>query len=265
MKIWYPEQYNFKITVVSVGDDNNPSHCRNGHEVGDTYECKYGCPISAEGAGGFCSKTAPHLFSIQEIVRSGGDLRNLIPDATKNCCEFLCADHVVKFRIEAELNYSIEPLTGKHLSVYADVIRKSFATVADSFGWTKAIAPTFTAYISDEKLFAKHTDGYYPFGLFVEDVMVGFVSLTDLSNGIFELNHLAVLPEWRHFGYGKLLLDFCKDKVKSLRGSKITIGIVAENTVLKCWYMVNGFTHTGTKKFDWQPFTAGFMEWEAEK
>ena len=69
---------------------------------------------------------------------------------------FLRADHVVKFRIEAELNYSIEPLTGKHLPVYADVIRKSFTTVANSFSWTKEIAPTFTAYISDENCMQTH-------------------------------------------------------------------------------------------------------------
>jgi uncharacterized repeat protein (TIGR04076 family) len=58
MKNWFPEQYKFKITVLAVGGDGNPHHCRNGHEVGVTYECGYGCP------GGFCSKTAYRLFTI---------------------------------------------------------------------------------------------------------------------------------------------------------------------------------------------------------
>jgi GNAT superfamily N-acetyltransferase len=171
----------------------------------------------------------------------------------------------VTFKVEGTLNYEIKPLTHADLPVYANVIRKSFATVTDEFGWTQDSAPTFTAYTSDEKLSAKFIDGYYPFGLFVGDVLVGFVSLTDMSGGVYELNNLAVLPEWRHFGYGKLLLDHCKDKIRELGGNRLTIGIVEENTVLKCWYTVNGFKHTGTKKLEWQPFTVGFMEWEAAR
>ena len=50
---------------------------------------------------------------------------------------------------------------------------------------------------------------------------------------MFELRHLAILPEYRHKGFGKTLLDFCKAKVKELGGSKITLGIMEENTVLK--------------------------------
>jgi uncharacterized repeat protein (TIGR04076 family) len=259
MKNWYSEQYTFKITVTAVGDDGNPRHCRNGHEVGDTYECGYGLP------GGFCSKTAYRLFTLQEVVRSGGNLSNLISGASKNACELSCADGVVKFNVEGVLNYEIKPLTLADLPVYASVIRRSFATVADDFGWTQDTAPTFTAYVSDDKLAAKFCDGYNPFGLFVGDVLVGFVSLTDKSGGVYELHNLAVLPGWRHFGYGKLLLDFCKDKVCELGGNKLMIDIIEENTVLKGWYTANGFKHTGTKKFDRRPFTTGFMEWETAK
>jgi ribosomal protein S18 acetylase RimI-like enzyme len=162
-------------------------------------------------------------------------------------------------------NYEIKPLTVDDLPEYAEVIRKSFATVADDFGWTQDAAPTFTAYITDEKLSAKYADGYYPIALYVDGVMAGFVSLTDVSGGAYELNHLAVLPEWRHCGHGKNLMWFCKNKVRELGGNKITISIVEENTVLKNWYAAYGFVHTGTKKFDWQPFTAGFMELEVAK
>ncbi len=34
MKLWYPEEYCFKITVLSIKPDNSPNRCRNGHEVG---------------------------------------------------------------------------------------------------------------------------------------------------------------------------------------------------------------------------------------
>ncbi len=155
----------------------------------------------------------------------------------------------------------IAPLSPEHLPLYAEVIRQSFATVARNFGWTQKDAPTFTAFITDEHLMSKINDDYAPFGYFSGGKPVGFVSLTAKGDGIYELNNLAVLPDYRHFGYGRELIDFCKTKVKELGGNKITIGIVEENIVLKEWYAANGFSHTGIKKFEHQPFTAGFMEY----
>ena len=38
------------------------------------------------------------------------------------------------------------------------------------------------------------------------------------------------------------------------------VGIVEENKVLRKWYENNGFIHIGTKKFDFFPFTCGYME-----
>ncbi len=63
-----------------------------------------------------------------------------------------------------------------------------------------------------------------------------------------KLNRLSVLPSWRHIGLRqKKLLDFCKEKVRELRGNKIILDLIEENTVLKNWYAANGFVHTGTK------------------
>jgi ribosomal protein S18 acetylase RimI-like enzyme len=162
---------------------------------------------------------------------------------------------------EGYMGAMIHSLTASDLPEYAEVIRGSFATVAQDFGWMQENAPTFTAYITNEKLAEKLKDGYFPFGLCVNGKIVGFVSLTAASDGTYELNQLAVLPEYRHLGFGKKLLDWCKAKVREFGGEKIKIGIVDENIRLKEWYAENDFVHTGTKKFDWQPFTAGFMEW----
>lgn len=98
MKNWYKEEYSFKITVVSVGADKEPVNCRNGHEIGDTYTCEYGCP------GGFCSKSMIKLFPLMEAVRSGGDLSNLLVGASKHSGEFICPDGVVTFGLEAFCN-----------------------------------------------------------------------------------------------------------------------------------------------------------------
>lgn len=96
MKKWYSEEYRFKISVVSVGKDGRPENCRNGHEIGDTYTCGYGCP------GEFCSKSMAKLFPLMEAVRSGGSLLNLLAGASKHSGKFTCPDGVVTFLLEAE-------------------------------------------------------------------------------------------------------------------------------------------------------------------
>ena len=95
MKKWYQEEYRFCIEVLQVAADNRPENCRNGHEVGDTYNCSYGCPE------GLCSKSMLLLFPLMEAVRSGGDLANLLSGATKHSGSFLCPDAVVRFKLTA--------------------------------------------------------------------------------------------------------------------------------------------------------------------
>jgi len=158
----------------------------------------------------------------------------------------------------------IRPLSAEQLRQYADVIRRSFATVADDFGWTRESCPGHPAFITDERLESKIKDGYYSFGCFAGEKIFGFAALTDIGGGVYEMSRVSILPEWRHYGYGRALLDFCKAKVTELGGNKITIGIVEENTVLKNWYAANGFIHTGTKSFEYLPFTVGFMEWNLD-
>ena len=43
---------------------------------------------------------------------------------------------------------------------------------------------------------------------------------------------------------------------------KMKIGIVEENKVLRRWYEAHGFVHTHTEKYDFFPFTCGYMERE---
>jgi uncharacterized repeat protein (TIGR04076 family) len=262
MKKFITENKSFTITVIDHAKDGKPLHCRNGHEIGDTYTCEYGCPMPTNGCGGFCSKTMTNLYRLKEIVYANGDLR-ILGFPNNHDIEFFCPDGAVKFRMQIHDLAGIHPLTAEHLPQYAEVIRRSFATVAKDFGLTRENCPDHTSFVTDERLASKVKDGYFPFGLCVGETIFGFASLTDMSDGVFEMNDVSVLPEWRHYGYGKKMIDFCKEKVKELGGSKITIGIVDENAVLKDWYAANGFVHKETKNFDGLPFTVGFMEWSA--
>ena len=157
-------------------------------------------------------------------------------------------------------DFYIREVEENELEKCADVIRQSFATVAADFNITQETCPRHTSFTTVDWLLFDRNSGKTQYGLFINDNLSGFVCLEKKDDTIYELSKLAVIPSCRHNGYGRSLVDFAKDKVKSLGGNKITIGIIEENTVLKEWYQSNGFVHTGTKKFPHQPFTAGFME-----
>jgi ribosomal protein S18 acetylase RimI-like enzyme len=158
----------------------------------------------------------------------------------------------------------VVPLSQADLPVYAEVIRNSFATAARDFRLTKDNCPTHPSLTTNEQFLERYKLDYSPFGVFQDGRLAGFVALINKGNGVFMMNNLAVLPEFRHAGHGKTLMDFCKAEVKKRGGVKIVIDIIEENTVLKDWYAANGFKHTGAQKFSHLPFTSGHMEWKVE-
>ena len=163
------------------------------------------------------------------------------------------------------MNCEVKEVGIDQLPEYAEVIRRGFATVAEDFGLTRENCPKHTSFISDTRLASFYRDGYYPFGCFADGGrMVGFIGLTDEGGGVFEMHNVSILPEYRHHGCGKAMLDFCKRKVFSLGGSKIILDMIEENRPLKAWYAANGFVHIRTEKFEGMPFTVGYMEWSVD-
>jgi len=155
-------------------------------------------------------------------------------------------------------------LTDPDLPRAAEVIRASFATVAAEFGLTRENCPRHTSFATTTERLCDHLGrGWLLYGFFESGRLVGYVSISKSkeTDGAYELHNLAVLPEHRHKGYGRQLLDFCKDRVREAGGMKLVLGIIEENAVLKDWYIKNGFVHIGTKKFEQFPFTSGYMEY----
>ena len=145
-----------------------------------------------------------------------------------------------------------------------NLIRTSFMTVADEYGFTEENAPRFTAFaISADRLYWHMDQEQRPMFAAEEDsILCGYYSLLIQENGECELNNLAVLPQYRHRGIGKQLLEHSYTTAKSLGCHTMNIGIVEENTVLRTWYEENGAIHIGTKKFDFFPFTCGYLKRE---
>lgn len=143
-----------------------------------------------------------------------------------------------------------------------NVIRQSFQTVADEFGFTEENAPRFTAFATDEAkiLMWKNEQHRLMYGYFENDVLIGYYNLALTPEGECELGSLCVLPDKRHSGIGDALLEDAISRAKELGFRKVKLSIVEENKVLRKWYEDHGFVHVGTKKFDFFPFTCGYLE-----
>jgi GNAT superfamily N-acetyltransferase len=98
------------------------------------------------------------------------------------------------------------------------------------------------------------------FGLFEDNVQVGFVGLEKKKDKVYSLEKLAVMPEYRHKKYGGELIEFAENYVKNAGGKKLSIGIIYEHIILKQWYEAKGFQQTAVTKFEHLPFTVCFME-----
>ena len=103
----------------------------------------------------------------------------------------------------------IREVTRDDIPVCVDIIRKSFKTVAEEFGFTIDNAPRFTAFATTEERLYWQMDNE-PRLMFVYEqngVICGYYSLLMQDNNECELNNLAALPEYRHCGIGKTLLE----------------------------------------------------------
>lgn len=141
-----------------------------------------------------------------------------------------------------------------------NVISGSFMTVAKDFNLTKESAPTNPAFIELDAIMKMREKGVEMYGVYLADKCIGFVAIEKANEEAYWLEKLAVLPEYRHYGYGKELMDFVFDRVSDLGGKVVSIAIINDNTVLKQWYIKNGFIETGRKLFEHIPFEVCFME-----
>lgn len=142
------------------------------------------------------------------------------------------------------------------------VIRESFLTVAEEFNLTVENAPINPAFIELDWLIKMKEKGIALFGVYNEDTQIGFVAIEKAKEGRYYMEKLAVLPEFRHKGYGRRIMDFVCDYIRSNGGREIGIGIINENSILKQWYQNYGFREDELKKFAHLPFTVCLMSKE---
>ncbi len=156
----------------------------------------------------------------------------------------------------------IRVITDKPLEPSVEVIRRAFGTVAKEMGITEQNAPRYTAFITPERLEESRKKSGVFWGLFENEIQVGFVALEVEDDGKYWMKRLAVLPEYRHSGSGKALVDKVIEYARAKGQRKLYIAMVNEQKVLKEWYLKMGFKITNIEKFPNLPFSVAFMELE---
>lgn len=154
----------------------------------------------------------------------------------------------------------IREMTAEDIPECVEVIRGSFLTVADELGFNEQNAPRFTAFaVTAERLGWQLEEGRPMFAYDEGGRIAGYYSLHIGENDECELNNLCVLPEYRHRGIGEQLFSHAVSTAKGRGCALMNIGIVEENTRLRAWYESLGARHIRTQKFDFFPFTCGYM------
>jgi ribosomal protein S18 acetylase RimI-like enzyme len=150
----------------------------------------------------------------------------------------------------------------RELRSSARVVRNAFKTVALDFNLTRENSPTHPSFMTTGRLREDRNKGVRFFGLFVKDRQIGFIAVERADAALYYVERLAVLPKYRHWGYGKKVMEFAFEYIRANGGKKVSIGIINEQTVLKDWYKGLGFEEISTREFAHLPFTVCFMERE---
>jgi ribosomal protein S18 acetylase RimI-like enzyme len=150
--------------------------------------------------------------------------------------------------------------TQQELTESANVIRESFATVAEQLGLTQDNAPTNPAFIETRHLQNMRKKGIKMLGVFYAQVQIGFVAIEKKPGNSFYMERLAVLPNYRHKGFGRRIVEYVADYIAGQGGEAVLIGVINEHEVLKAWYRTLGFVDLRTERFAHLPFVVCYME-----
>jgi len=156
---------------------------------------------------------------------------------------------------------SIREITDeRELGSSARVVRNAFKTVALDFNLTRENSPTHPSFITIGRLREDRNRGLKFFGLFLEGRQIGLIAVERADATLYYIERLAVLPEYRHRGYGKKLMESAFDYIRANNGKKVSIAIISEQVILKDWYKGLGFEEMSTREFAHLPFAVCFME-----
>jgi ribosomal protein S18 acetylase RimI-like enzyme len=138
----------------------------------------------------------------------------------------------------ASLNNIIEL---KDSSIITDILNKAFMTVALQFNFTKENVPRFPAFITPNIIENQLNNGLKMYGYKDNDQIIGCAGYSYYKDKIYIIERLAALPEYRHSGIGRKLMDFVENKITENGGKIAEIHVVDINIILVEWYKKLGY------------------------
>jgi len=143
--------------------------------------------------------------------------------------------------------------------IITEILNKAFNTVALQFNFTRENAPRFPAFI-DQTIIEKDLQrGLKMFGFKVNDRVAGCIGYSFYKEKIYLIERLATLPEYRHSGIGRKLMDFCENKIRDAGGKIIELHVVDQNKVLIEWYEKQGYRIIRVDEIKTAPFNSCVM------
>jgi ribosomal protein S18 acetylase RimI-like enzyme len=146
--------------------------------------------------------------------------------------------------------------------IITEVLNRAFITVAQQYNFTKENAPSFPAFIKPDRIDNSLNNGLKMYGYKIDNQIVGCVGYSYYKDQIYLIERLATLPEYRHLGVGKKLLQFVEDEIKNIGGKSVEIHVVDKNIVLIEWYKKLNYVERRIDEIKTLPFNSYVMNKE---
>jgi len=146
--------------------------------------------------------------------------------------------------------------------IITEVLNKAFITVAQKYNFTKENAPTFPAFINSDIIENQISNGLKMYGYKKDDQVIGCAGYSYYKDKIYFIERLATLPEFRHLGIGKKLMQFVENEIKKIGGKIAEIHVVNKNNILREWYKGLNYVEIRIDEIKTLPFNLCVMNKE---
>ena len=146
--------------------------------------------------------------------------------------------------------------------VLTGLIRDAYRDVAQRFNLTPENCPKHPSNCTPQWIRKDFARGVAYFIIEHNQKPVGCAALEKPTADLGYLERLAVVPDHRRRGFGRMMVDYIFDRARDAGLKQISIGIIAEQTDLLWWYRKIGFVEGDTKEFEHLPFLVTFMMYQ---
>ena len=157
------------------------------------------------------------------------------------------------------MKMTIRPIRDNEVTTIVDILRRSFADVAQRFALTPENCGKSPAFCTEQRVIDERAKGVTFYVMEDAGHVCGCVAMERPKPEVVYLERLGILPEHRSKGFGQALVNHIFAEAKAAGAARVEIAVISEDAPLKKWYERFGFVQTWTRKFDHLPFVVAFM------